>query len=215
MYSRNFSRIRSPWRRIRLAAVDDADVAKRPGGLETLIAQQVRSLRHAAGMSAADLAIRTGLSKAMISKVESASTSCSLTTLSRLAEGLSVPVTALFRGADSDRDASFTQAGAGSVSIRTGSQHGHEYRMLGALKDVPDALEPTLVTLTDASDTFPLFQHRGTEFLYMLSGRMTYGHGAFEYEMSPGDSLLLDGEAPHGPVALIEVPITFLAVRTR
>lgn len=183
--------------------------------LETVIAAQVRRYRTAAGLSAADLAGRAGLSKAMISKIESAATSCSLTTLSKLAEGLEVPVTALFRGADTDRDASFTREGEGSVSIRSGSQHGHEYRVLGTLKDVPDSLEPTLVTLNDKSDVFPLFQHPGTEFLYVLSGRMLYSHGSFEYDMSAGDSLLLDGEGTHGPLELLEVPVVFLAVRTR
>jgi transcriptional regulator with XRE-family HTH domain len=191
---------------------DRTEAAEPPLSLEAVIAEQVRRSRVAAGMSAAELAARTGLSKAMISKIESAATSCSLTTLSRLAEGLSMPVTALFRGADSDRDASFTKAGEGSVSIRSGSQHGHEYRVLGALKDVPDSLEPTLVTLTDKSDVFPLFQHPGTEFLYVLAGHMTYGHGSFEYDMSAGDSLLLDGEGPHGPLELMDLPIRFLAV---
>jgi transcriptional regulator with XRE-family HTH domain len=194
---------------------DTSEATEPPLSLEAVIAEQVRRSRVAAGMSAAELAARTGLSKAMISKIESAATSCSLTTLSRLADGLSVPVTALFRGADSDRDASFTKAGEGSVSIRSGSQHGHEYRVLGALKDVPDSLEPTLVTLTDKSDVFPLFQHPGTEFLYVLSGHMTYGHGSFEYDMTVGDSLLLDGEGPHGPLELLDVPVVFLAVRSR
>jgi transcriptional regulator with XRE-family HTH domain len=183
-----------------------------PGALERIIAAQVRHYRTEAGISSAELAVRTGLSKAMISKVESASTSCSLTTLQRLAEGLVVPVTALFRGADTDRDATFTKAGKGSLSVRSGTQHGHEYRVLGALKGRSDAIEPTLVTLTDASDVFPLFQHAGTEFLYMLSGTMVYGHGAYEYTMEPGDSLLLDGEGPHGPLRLIDLPITFLAI---
>ncbi|WOQ69410.1 XRE family transcriptional regulator [Microbacterium limosum] len=192
------------------------DPASVQGGiLEPIIAQQVRHYRAELGISAADLAARTGLSKGMISRIESATTSCSLTTLQRLAEGLSVPVTALFRGTDSDREASFTKAGAGSVSVRSGTQYGHQYRMLGVLKDLPDAIEPTLVTLTDASNVFPLFQHPGTEFLYMLEGRMVYGHGSYEYEMEPGDSLLLDGEGPHGPVELRELPIRFLAVRDR
>jgi hypothetical protein len=151
----------------------------------------------------------------MISKIESASTSCSLTSLQRLAEGLNIPVTALFRGADTDRDATFTKNGEGSLTVRSGTQHGHEYRVLGILKGRTDALEPTLVTLTDASDVFPLFQHPGTEFIYMLSGKMVYGHGAYEYAMEPGDSLLLDGEGPHGPLELLELPIRFLAISAK
>lgn len=185
------------------------------GKLEKVIAAQLRHYRTTQGLSSAELAVRAGLSKAMISKIETASTSCSLTTLQRLADGLKIPVTALFRGADTDRDATFTKNGAGSVTVRSGTQHGHEYRVLGTLKGRPDALEPTLVTLTNASDVFPLFQHPGTEFIHMLSGRMIYGHGPYEYRMEPGDSLLLDGEGPHGPLELLELPIRFLAVAAR
>lgn len=191
------------------------DAAAVSGKLEQVIAAQVRHYRTAGGLSSAELAARTGLSKAMISRVETATTSCSLTTLQRLADGLNVPVTALFRGADTDRDATFTKAGQGSLTVRSGTQHGHEYRVLGTLKGRTDALEPTLVTLTDASDVFPLFQHPGTEFIYMLSGKMVYGHGAYEYTMEAGDSLLLDGEGPHGPLELLDLPIRFLAVSAR
>lgn len=185
------------------------------GKLERIIAGQLRHYRTAQGLSSAELAARTGMSKAMISKIESASTSCSLTSLQRLAEGLNIPVTALFRGADTDRDATFTRNGEGSLTVRSGTQHGHEYRVLGTLKGRTDALEPTLVTLTDASDVFPLFQHPGTEFIYMLSGKMIYGHGAYEYAMESGDSLLLDGEGPHGPLELLELPIRFLAISAK
>ncbi|WP_461186606.1 helix-turn-helix domain-containing protein [Arthrobacter sp. Z4-13] len=185
------------------------------GKLEQVIAAQLRHYRTSQGLSSAELAARTGMSKAMISKIETASTSCSLTTLQRLADGLKIPVTALFRGADTDRDATFTKSGQGSLTVRSGTQHGHEYRVLGTLKGRTDALEPTLVTLTDASDVFPLFQHPGTEFIYMLAGKMIYGHGQYEYTMEPGDSLLLDGEGPHGPLELLELPITFLAVAAK
>ena len=196
----------------RTAGTDGTDA---PGKLERVIAGQLRRYRAAQGLSAAELAARTGLSKAMISKIESASTSCSLTSLQRLADGLNIPVTALFRGADTDRDATFTRNGEGSLTVRSGTQHGHEYRVLGTLKGRTDALEPTLVTLTDASDVFPLFQHPGTEFIYMLSGKMVYGHGAYEYAMEAGDSLLLDGEGPHGPLELMELPIRFLAISAK
>lgn len=164
------------------------------------------------GLTASDLAERTGLSKAMISKVESATASCSLSTLARLAEGLGVPVTALFRSLETDREASFTKSGEGAVVVRSGTRRGHEYQILGNLRHRPSALEPTLVTLTSASDVFPLFQHTGTEYLYMLEGEMVYSHGPHRYRMHPGDSLLFEGEAPHGPAELVSLPIRFLAI---
>lgn len=194
---------------------DDLDFSPERSGLEQIIASQVKHYRKLADISASDLAEKTGLSKAMISKIESARTSCSLTTLQRLADGLEVPVTSLFRGADSERDATFTKAGTGSITVRSGTRHGHEYRLLGGLKNRPDGLEPTLVTLSNSSDVFPLFQHSGTEFIYMLAGRMVYGHGSYEYELEPGDSLIFEGEGPHGPLKMIDLPIQFLAVSSR
>lgn len=41
---------------------------------------------------------------------------------------------------------------------------------------------------------------------------MVYGHGSYEYDLGPGDSLVFEGEGPHGPLSLVELPIRFLAV---
>jgi hypothetical protein len=49
----------------------------------------------------------------------------------------------------------------------------------------------------------------------MLAGKMIYGHAAYEYIMEPGDFLLLDGEGPHGPLELMDLPIRFVAVAAK
>lgn len=180
--------------------------------LERAIAVQVRALRRATGLSVADMATKAGISKAMLSKIENAQTSCSLSTLAKLAAMLDVPVSALLRGADNGREAAHTEAGNGSVIVGRGTRVGHHYELLGALRGQHKRLEPVLVTLTDKSEPFPLFQHPGTEMLYMLEGVMVYGHGESEYTMRPGDTLLLDGEGLHGPHDLVRLPIRFLAV---
>ena len=182
------------------------------GDLEAAIARQVRDYRVAAGLSVSDMAARVGISKAMLSKIENAQTSCSLTTLARLAAGLEVPVTALFRGVDVEREAVFVPAGHGARIIRRGSRVGHHYDLLGALRGPHKRMEAVMVTLTESSEVFPLFQHPGTELIYMLQGVMTYGHGGASYTMHVGDALQLDGEGTHGPEALVELPIRFLSV---
>ena len=182
------------------------------GTLETVIAARVREYRQAAGLTVGDMAARVGISKAMLSKIENAQTSCSLTTLSRLAQGLAVPVTALFRGVDVEREAVFVPRGHGARIVRRGTRVGHDYALLGALRGAHKRMEALLVTLTESSEVFPLFQHSGTELIFMLEGIMVYGHGDSRYEMHPGDALQFDGEGPHGPEVLVEVPIRFLAV---
>jgi transcriptional regulator with XRE-family HTH domain len=180
--------------------------------LEQAIAQNSRMLRLRSGMSVAEMAERVGISKAMLSKIENAQTSCSLATLQRLAVGLDVPVTALLRGADDEREAVFTAAGAGPRIARNGTQAGHEYESLGALRGQHKRLESLLVTLTEDSETYPLFQHPGTEFIHLLAGEMVYSHSNSVYRLRAGDSLQFDGEGAHGPVELTVLPIRFLSV---
>ncbi|MER6979029.1 helix-turn-helix domain-containing protein [Streptomyces carpinensis] len=182
------------------------------GELERVIGVQVRQYRAATGLTVGELATRAGISKAMLSKIENARISCSLTTLARLAAALDVPVTALFRGADTGREAVFTPSGQGARIVQRGSRVGHDYTLLGALRGPHRRMEAHLVTLTQRSEVFPLFQHPGTELLYMLEGEVVYGHGDAEYRMGPGDALQLDGEGLHGPKELVTLPIRFLSV---
>lgn len=183
-----------------------------PRTLERVIAARVREYRQTEGVSVGDMAARVGLSKAMLSKIENAQTSCSLRTLSRLAEGLSVPVSALFRGVDVEREAVYVPSGHGAEIVRRGTRVGHHYALLGALRGAHKRLEAVHVTLTESSEVFPLFQHAGTELLYMLEGVMIYGHGEFRYTLHPGDALQFDGQGPHGPECLVQLPIRFLSV---
>ncbi|MDR3661125.1 MAG: XRE family transcriptional regulator [Mycobacterium sp.] len=180
--------------------------------LEVAIARNVRQLRHNSGLSVGEMALRIGISKAMLSKIENAQTSCSLGTLALLAKGFDVPVTSLLRGADTERPASFVKAGKGTPIVRNGSQVGHEYHLLGSLRGEHKRLECLMVTLTDDSEVYPLFQHPGTEFIYLLDGVMDYSHGRSEYRLEPGDSLQFDGEGVHGPIRLISLPIRFVSV---
>jgi transcriptional regulator with XRE-family HTH domain len=182
------------------------------GRLEKIIALRVREYRRAAGLSIADMAGRVGVSKAMLSKIENAQTSCSLATLERIADGLRVPVTALFRGVEADREAVFAPAGGGARVVRPGTRAGHEHRLLSTVRGPRRRQEAVLVTLTAESEAFPLFRHPGIELIHMLEGEMVYSHGDTGYRMRPGDTLHFDGEGPHGPAELVVLPIRFLCV---
>ena len=180
--------------------------------LESAIGQNVRLLRQQQGLTVAEMATRVGISKAMLSKIENAQTSCSLSTLALLARGLDVPVTSLFRGSDVERPAAFVKAGTGARIVRNGTREGHEYELLGSLRGEHKRLECLMVTLSEKSQTYPLFQHPGTEFLFMIEGVMDYSHSRSVYRLEPGDSLQFDGEGAHGPADLVELPIRFLSV---
>jgi quercetin dioxygenase-like cupin family protein len=77
------------------------------------------------------------------------------------------------------------------------------------------SVEPYLITLDKGSDVFPIFQHAGVEFLYILEGSMVYRHLNATYTLTPGDSLFFDSDAPHGPEELVDLPVRFLSIITR
>ncbi len=196
--------------------IDDFDSAaernKRSNQLEMCIGRETRQLRQKHNMTVTELAELAGLSSGMLSKIENGLTSPSLATLQSLASALNVSVTALMRRFEERRDATFVAAGGGPKTQRRGTRAGHEYRVLGHSLGEDVTMEPFVITLTDKSEVFPAFEHAGTEFLYMLEGRMDYHHGGASYAMGPGDSLFFDAEAAHGPENLIETPIRFVCV---
>jgi DNA-binding XRE family transcriptional regulator len=180
--------------------------------LNVVIAQRVREHRQQLGLTLAQLADSSGISKGMLSKIENGQASPSLGTLARVAAAVNVPVTSLFRGLEEEHDALYVPAGRGIEIVREGTRVGHRYQLLGSMRGAHKRMEPLLITLTEQSEVFPLFQHPGTEFLFMLDGAMEYGHGDARYQLRKGDALQFDGEIPHGPTRLARTPIRFLSV---
>lgn len=180
--------------------------------LEMLIGAQVRTIRSALGMKLSDLAAAAGLSQGMLSKVENGQTSPSLATLQSLAHALNMPLSSFFAKFDQKSDATFVRAGHGLTIERRGTSKGHRYQLLGHELRSEIGVEPYLITLDEGSDAYPIFQHQGVEFLYMLEGEVAYMHGDQTYRMRPGDSLFFDSGIPHGPLQLIGLPAVYLSV---
>jgi transcriptional regulator with XRE-family HTH domain len=180
--------------------------------LAEAIGSQIREFRSQLKMTMLEVAKQAGVSTGMLSKIERGVTSPSLSTLSAIARALNVPVTSFFRRYEEQRDCSYVRAGEGLVIERLGTRAGHQYRLLGHSIRGRIGVEPYLITLTDESEVFPLFQHPGVEFIYMLEGEVVYRHASRTYRLAPGDSLFFDADAPHGPEALTTLPIRFISV---
>ena len=181
--------------------------------LGEVIADRVREYRVQRGLTVGQLAARSGLSKGMLSKIENAQASPSLATLARLSTALSTPVTAFFRGLNEEHDAIFVKAGQGLDIQHPGSRSGHRYQTLGVMRAPHDRLEPVLVTLVEPTEVFPLYQHPGTELIYMLEGTVEYAYGTAHYLLEPGDALQFLGDVPHGPTRLATLPTRFLSIK--
>lgn len=121
-------------------------------------------------------------------------------------------MSALFVAFEDQRDCSYVRANQGVIIERRGSKSGHIYQLLGHALGGDIAIEPYLITLQREAAPYTAFQHAGLEFIYMLTGLVDYRHGDQVYRLAPGDSLLFDSSAMHGPEALLELPMTYLSI---
>lgn len=195
------------------APVRSTDQIAANQSLERYLGNTIRELRQQHGLTIAEVAEQVGLSRGMLSKIENAQTSTSLETLAKLAGALGVSLATLFRNYNMpEGGAQLVKHGEGMEVVRRGTKRGHTYHLLAYDQGPTKLFEPFLITMDDASEVFPTFEHPGIEFIHMLAGKIEYRHGQSTYLLEPGDSLTFQGDIPHGPEKLIELPIRFLAI---
>ncbi|WP_431798450.1 XRE family transcriptional regulator (plasmid) [Cupriavidus metallidurans] len=185
----------------------------RAPALEESVGAAIRELRLREGLTIAQVSELAGISRGMLSKIETGSTMAGMDTLARIARTLGVAMSALFSKYDATAStAQHVKHGAGMEVVRRGTKSGHTYHLLAYGQGPVKLFEPFLITIEDDSQRYPTFQHPGTEFLYMLEGVIEYRCGQQTYVLEPGDSLSFDGEVPHGPENLVQCPIKFLSI---
>lgn len=181
--------------------------------LEQYIGIQIKRYRQEQGLKLAEVAQIADISQGMLSKIENAQVSTSLETLSRLCEVLGIPLSTLFSQYDNqESQAMLVKAGEGMEVVRRGTEKGHTYHLLTHSRGPRKNFEAYLVIMDDASEEFPTFAHPGTELLYVLEGEIKYRHGDEIFHLQAGDCLTLEGDIPHGPAELIQVPIRLISM---
>ncbi|MGR8946640.1 MAG: helix-turn-helix domain-containing protein [Gammaproteobacteria bacterium] len=184
-----------------------------PEALSQFVGLELKQHRLNQHLTIQDVSELSGISRGMLSRIENGQATPSLDTLFRLSNTLGVSMSNLFKDFDApEGDAKYVPKGEGMDVARRGTKKGHVYELLSYDQGPKKLFEPLLITLDDQSEIFPRFQHAGTEFIYMLKGKMDYRHGKQVYRLKPGDALTFDGNVPHGPEELLSVPIKFLTI---
>ncbi|MBP6112827.1 MAG: helix-turn-helix transcriptional regulator [Sphingobium sp.] len=180
--------------------------------LERALGQQIRLIRRQHDLSVADLAASAGISNGMLSKIENGGISPSLSTLQAISAALQLPLSSLFASYEERQDCSYVPAGQGLRIDRRGTKVGHIYHLLGHVLRGDVVVEPYLITLSENAAAHTSFRHSGIEFIYMLQGQLRYRHGSENYDLKPGDSLLFDSSALHGPEDISDAETRYLSI---
>lgn len=183
-------------------------------GTDQAIGAALRELRAESGLSASQLAAASGVSAAMISRIENAQVSPSLSSLSAIAGALDVPLVSLFREtATAHADYTIVRRGEGQTSTRMANGHRHDYVNLAHHTRRDLRFEAQRVVLVPQDTPPPIYVGHGVVFIQVLDGRAIYRYGSDEFELSEGDSISIDAELSHGFVKVLSPEFSFLTVQ--
>lgn len=153
------------------------------------------------------------MSSAMLSRIENGQAGASLDVLERICEALGISITSVFKEVEKiEGSAQLIKAKDQPEVVRSGTKHGHTYKLLSYHRGPRQPFEPFLIEMDKDSENYPRFQHPGTEFIFMLSGRMRYQFGDKSFLVEQGDAFTFSGEVEHGPAALLSEKVQFVCV---
>lgn len=175
---------------------------------DLLVGRRLRDLRTERGYSLRVLAERSGLNINTLSLIENGKSSPSVSTLQQLSQALDVPIAAFFESEPLEKELVFTQAGHRPTQI-FGST-----KMQNLAKDlIGNTVQPFIVTLQPGMGSGDhAIVHTGFEFIYCLSGSISYQVAQEEYILNTGDSLVFEAHKPHSWENTGEVPTQILLI---
>lgn len=157
------------------------------------VGRRLRELRMGRGLSIRALAEASELNVNTLSLIENGRTSPSVSTLQAIAQTLQVPISAFFETDDGNKKVVYQRSG----------HRPHATFTHGLMEDLGAGMrrfgaEPLIVTLKPKADSgrTPIV-HTGREFVYCLSGKITYYVEEQAYPLEPGDSLMFEAYLPH------------------
>ena len=171
----------------------DADNEMVSNASDIDVGRRLRELRMGKGLSIRALADASKLNVNTVSLIENGRTSPSVSTLQLIAQTLQVPISAFFE----------TDHGNKRVVHQQNGNRPHATFTHGLVEDLGPGMrrfgaEPLIVTLRPKADSgkTPIV-HTGREFVYCLSGTITYFIDEIAYPLEPGDSLMFEAFLPH------------------
>jgi transcriptional regulator with XRE-family HTH domain len=157
------------------------------------VGTRLRALREERDVSMRALARRSGLSANALSMIERGLTSPSVSTLSKLASALEVPITAFFRQEPEKQKVVFRKAGERTrLPFLRGLWEG-----LGGESYI-GRLEAFMLTLERGASSGPHgMLHTGHEFVFCLRGNVDFEVDGQHYMFQQGDSLIFTAQLVH------------------
>src|SRR5262249_23716133 len=153
--------------------------------------RRIRELRQNRNMTLQQVSEIAGLSRGLLSKIETCHVSPPIATLAKIAKALDVSIGEFFEWPESYETLVFTPKSKRQNARGRRTSSNYTYELLAPGRRHRD-MNPTIVTIDGKNYKFSLLDHAGEQLVYMLDGEMEYVVGNDTYTMKPEDALYFD-----------------------
>jgi transcriptional regulator with XRE-family HTH domain len=180
--------------------------------LSSALAATVQDARRARGFSVGALAERSGVSRAMIGKIERAEAQPTAALLGRLSAALGMRLSELIAQAEGD-DRRLVRAA--DQPTWTDPESGYRRRAVspaaGAPLELIEVELPAGAEVTYPADAYGFIHQQ----IWVLEGHLRFREGSTDHELDVGDCLQLGPPAPCAFVNTADTPCRYLVALTR
>jgi transcriptional regulator with XRE-family HTH domain len=189
----------------------DEDVTTPDDETPPALGDALRLLRRRRGLTLAQVAAATDISKSFLSLVEAGKSDITIGRLMRLVSFYDVSVTDLIPGARNHQPVAVIRAGEG----RALSSPSEGIRDIVLAPDTKRSMLPLLAVFEVGGKNVETAQHDGEEFLYVVDGSLKVMiEGREPVVLEPGDSMFFEATLPHSYENLADCPARIVFVVT-
>ncbi|WP_373398098.1 XRE family transcriptional regulator [Algoriphagus halophilus] len=172
-----------------------------PDYLTIQIGNKIKSIRKENGWKLGEFAEKSGLSIAMLSKIENGRVIPTIPSLLQIIQTLNLNVAEFFSDLKSNEEfkgyifrkhSEYTSVNKEEESI------GYNYQLILNYPIEKSSMEISLLTLNSQAKRSSV-STSGFEYIYLIKGSLKFELGKEVFHMEEGDSLFFDGNIPHVP----------------
>jgi transcriptional regulator with XRE-family HTH domain len=179
------------------------------------LAQRIKLRRLDQRLTIEEVAVRAGLTRSWLSKVENFRVTPSLPALGKIASALEVSVSDLVAGLDERPKFVVIRGDARQVVQRDQSPKNKSIYESLAHSPMDRTMDPFLITIPGGVSREQALAHEGEEFLFVQSGSVQFEYDGELVSLRNGDSLYFDATIPHRLINSNKRPAQVLCVFSR
>lgn len=177
--------------------------------INNIIAENVKACRLKAGLNQKQLAERAGISKSLLSQVESGTTNPTINTIWKICSGLNVPYTLLLEANDANKP---TIVHKSDINKQV-SKDGH-YQIFNYFPQSPHRKFELFQMELDPHSEYTSVGHskRSEEYVMVISGCLSITVGKEKNKLLPDDTIFFDPTGHHTYANESDIPLKAIII---